>query len=51
MAHRIRFALSRLENEDKFGRIVEAGETYVGGRAKGKRGRGAANRTPVVASK
>ena len=27
---------------------MEADETYVGGKAKGKRGRGAANKTPVV---
>ena len=27
---------------------VEANETYIGGRAHGKRGRGAANKTPVV---
>lgn len=48
MAHRIRFALSRPDGQDKLGRVVEADETYIGGKAKGKRGRGAANKTPVV---
>jgi transposase-like protein len=33
---------------DKLDGIVEADETYVGGKARGKRGRGAANKTPVV---
>jgi len=28
--------------------IVEADETYIGGKQKGKRGRGAANKTPVI---
>jgi transposase len=43
---------SRLdENTDAFGsdgQDVEVDETYVGGVRKGKRGRGAANKTPVV---
>lgn len=57
MAHRIRYAMARpplvdqlaaVAEEDKLDGIVEADETYIGGKAKGKRGRGAANKTPVV---
>jgi len=57
MAHRIRYAmahpplvdqLAAVADEDKLDGIVEAHETYIGGKAKGKRGRGAANKTPVV---
>lgn len=62
LAHRIRYAMARPplvdqlaaveETEDndegKLQGIVEADETYVGGRARGKRGRGAAKKTPVV---
>lgn len=48
MAHRIRYAM----NEGPLGSLlsgtVEADETYIGGKAPGKRGRGAANKTPVV---
>jgi transposase-like protein len=50
MAHRIRCAMGRppLSNNGKLKGIIEADETYVGGKAHGKRGRGAANKTPVV---
>lgn len=48
MAHRIRYAMQRPPLVDKLDGIVEADETYVGGKARGKRGRGAANKTPVV---
>lgn len=47
MAHRIRYAMARPPLSDKLLGVVEADETYIGGRAKGKRGRGAANKTPV----
>jgi len=47
MAHRIRFAISQQPLSEKLHNIVEADETYVGGKAKGKRGRGAANKTKV----
>src|SRR5260370_843114 len=55
LAHRIRYAMARqplagmlnIGNEQLPG-IVEADETYIGGKARGKRGRGAANKTPVV---
>ena len=41
MAHRIRFAMSQQPLSEKLHNIVEADETYVGGKAQGKRGRGA----------
>lgn len=52
MAHRIRLAMS--EDEEfcaKFAGICEVDETYVGGKSKGPRGRGAANKTPVLGIK
>jgi transposase-like protein len=48
MAHRIRYAMARPPLSDMLTGIVETDETYVGGKAHGKRGRGAANKTPVV---
>jgi transposase-like protein len=52
MAHRIRLGMQ----EDgqfcqKFSGICEVDETYVGGKGKGLRGRGAANKVPVVGIK
>ncbi|HXZ42746.1 MAG TPA: IS1595 family transposase [Terriglobales bacterium] len=50
MAHRVRTAMS--EDDEfcqKFSGIVEADETYVGGKRKGPRGRGAASKVPVIA--
>ncbi|MGO9622575.1 MAG: IS1595 family transposase [Desulfobaccales bacterium] len=52
MAHRIRLAMQ--EDEDfcqKFAGICEVDETYIGGKAKGPSGRGAANKVPVVGIK
>lgn len=49
MAHRIRHAMAHESWDKPLEGTVEADETYVGGKAKGKRGRGAANKTPVVA--
>lgn len=49
MAHRIRYAMTQLPLVDKLKGIVEADETYIGGKAHGKRGRGAENKTPVFA--
>ena len=49
MAHRIREAMKQSPMATKLSGVIEADETYVGGKAKGKRGRGAANKTPVVA--
>jgi len=48
MAHRIRHAMAHESWNKPLEGTVEADETYVGGKAKGKRGRGAANKTPVV---
>lgn len=47
MAHRIRLAMAREPLVDMLRGTVEADETYIGGKAHGKRGRGAANKTPV----
>ncbi len=48
MAHRIRYAMTHESFDKPLEGTVEADETYVGGKAHGKRGRGAANKTPVV---
>jgi transposase-like protein len=47
MGHRIRFAMTQSPLSEKLSNIVEADETYVGGKAKGKRGRGAEKKTKV----
>ena len=44
MGHRIRFAMTQSPLSEKLSNIVEADETYVGGKAHGKRGRGAENK-------
>src|SRR3972149_5342262 len=46
MCKQIRVALG--ENYDPFDGIVEIDESYLGGKSKGKRGRGAGNKTPVI---
>jgi transposase-like protein len=48
MARRIRYALAHESFNAPLSGTVEADETYIGGKAKGMRGRGAANKTPVV---
>ncbi len=48
MAHRIREAMKLSPLVGKLQGTVEADETYIGGKAHGKRGRGAANKVPVV---
>ena len=48
MSHRIRFAMTQSPLKEKLKGIVEADETYIGGKAKGIRGRGAKNKTAVV---
>lgn len=45
MANRVRFLFDSTGNTLQ--NIVEADETYVGGKGKGKRGRGSENKTPV----
>jgi transposase-like protein len=47
LCHRIRAAMVEA-NKPKLGGVVEMDETYVGGRAHGKRGRGAANKEVVI---
>jgi transposase-like protein len=50
MAHRIRTAMSEdVHFCEKFSGIVEADETYVGGKGKGPRGRSTASKVPVIA--
>lgn len=49
VAHRIRYAMSQSPLVEKLQGTVEADETYIGGKAHGKRGRGAPNKTPVFA--
>jgi len=52
MAHRIRLAMQEDEEFcEKFSGIVEVDETYVGGKRSGKRGRGSANKVPVIGMK
>lgn len=48
MTHRIRYAMKTIyPSDDRFNGVVEADETYVGGKGRGKRGRGAVKKTPV----
>jgi transposase-like protein len=49
MAHRIRYAMRQMPLAPKLQGIIEADETYIGGKAHGRRGRGADNKIPVVA--
>ena len=48
MCHRIRFALQDFEPTEKLGGIVEADETYIGGKKRGMGRRYVGNKTPVV---
>ncbi len=47
LCHRIRAAMTEV-HKSKLGGVVEMDETYVGGRAHGKRGRGATNKEVVI---
>ncbi len=48
LAHRIRFGMQEeIESAEKLSGVIEADETYVGGKGKGKRGRGSVKKTPV----
>ncbi len=48
MLHRLRYGMNPKTNTKKLKNIVEADETYIGGRGhKGKRGRGSENKTAV----
>ncbi len=46
--HRIRYAMGITNPLEKLNGTVEADETYIGGRARGKKGRGANNKSIVV---
>jgi hypothetical protein len=48
MFHRIRHAMADPDFQRPLTGVIEFDETYIGGKAKGKRGSGAANKTPVV---
>lgn len=47
MAHRIRYGMTKDNIAEKLNGTVKADETYIGGKAKGKRGRGAKKKTAV----
>ena len=47
LAHKIRCGFKRMNKVKRLSNTVEVDETYVGGKSKGKRGRGAENKTPV----
>jgi transposase-like protein len=47
MMHRIRHAMEQKIQDKKLKGIVEADETYVGGKGKGTRGRGSKSKSPV----
>src|SRR5436853_710284 len=50
MMHRIRHAMKQTPYRDKLGGIIEADETFIGGKVHGQgRGRGVANKTAVFA--
>lgn len=50
MCHRIRYAMTQPPLVDKLKGIIEADETYIGGKSReGKRGRGSERKTPVAA--
>lgn len=51
LGHRIRRAMRELSWMQKFTGICELDECYLGGRSHGKRGRGAANKTPVFGAR
>ncbi len=49
MCHRIRLAMTQSPLKEMLTGTVEVDETYIGGKRRGKRGRGAENKSPVVA--
>lgn len=49
LAHRIRFAMKQEPLASMLKGIVEVDETYIGGKSHGRRGRGAAKKTVVLA--
>ena len=47
LLHKIRYMLEHRNSDNQLRGTVEVDETYVGGKKKGKRGRGSENKTPV----
>mgnify|MGYP000064364714 FL=1 len=47
LLHKIRYAMEHRNSDNQLRGTVEVDETYVGGKKKGKRGRGSENKTPV----
>lgn len=47
LIHKIRYMFQYNSQEEKLSNVVECDETYIGGKKKGKRGRGSTNKTPV----
>ena len=50
MKHKIMAVMARREGQTRLGGRVEMDDAYLGGRRSGKRGRGAAGKTPFVAA-
>ncbi len=48
MLHKIRKAMGQRDSEYKLSGFIEMDDAFFGGAAKGRRGRGAANKTPVL---
>lgn len=48
MMHRLRYAMAQFQVKEKLNGTIEVDETYIGGRARGKRGRGADKKSIVV---
>ena len=47
LLHKVRYMLEHRNSDNQLRGTVELDETYVGGRRRGKRGRGSENKTPV----
>ena len=47
LLHKVRYMLEHRNSDNQLRGTVEVDETYVGGKKKGKRGRGSENKTPV----
>ena len=50
LLYKIRYMLEHRNSDNQLRGTVEVDETYVGGKKKGKRGRGSENKTPVFAA-
>ena len=47
LLHKVRYMLEHRTSDNQLRGIIEVDETYIGGKMKGKRGRGSENKTPV----